>query len=154
MKKYIAITLVLFFIWACNSKEMIFRSTHFESDFASEKKINLNTGKLSLITNQIISIRKTPGSSGVKLGVTISNGKEVEKIIDIKTINNNARSGRKLMEGFDPVSGEKKSIRIIYVDWWKNPDVTNIIASPIMSGGYQEKNDTIDVYYKCVNCPW
>jgi hypothetical protein len=137
MKKHIlALTILLSFV-ACDSKEVVFSMTII-GEFDAEKMVNLRTGKTQVL-NQRLTITDST--------ISINNGQRSSKIAYPKTIDKNAKEDKKIIQGYDSVLKINKSIRIVYVGWWNNADVNTIIASPIMIGDYEAKNDTVDVYY-------
>ena len=128
---------LLLILGGCDTKEKMFNGA-FSGEFLSDRKIDKKTGK-SEIFNQRLKIRDTI--------FVFKKGDNDIILTNLKTVYKNAKDGKEIIEGYDYAMKTTRSIRLIYVDWWNNPDSKTVIASALMIGQYQEKNDTTDIYY-------
>ena len=136
MKKHNLI-FVLMISLGCDTKETKFNGA-LAGEFLSEKIVYKTTGKSQTLEQRLV-IRDTlflykKGENGIIL-------------TNLKTVYRNAREGTEIIQGYDFATKTNRSIRLIYVDWWNNPSSKVVVTSPLMTGDYQEKNDTVDVYY-------
>jgi hypothetical protein len=143
MKKYLIICVALLLV-ACDTKTTLFNMTYGGS-FMGEKTVSTITGK-SVANTQKLSIGDTRW--------VFITGKDSTAITNLRTTYQNAKQGKKIIEGYDEIMKVNRSIRIIYVGYWNNRSTGVIITGPLMIGEYQAKNDTLDIYYKRISTSW
>ena len=136
MKKLITFVVLVYLLTGCNTKEVLFNGA-FAGEFIANKEVNLKTNQSKLIEQRFI-FRDTFFLYSKNKAIILTN---------LKAIYQNAKEGKRIVRGYDYDAGSIKSIRLVNVDWWNNPDSRSVKASVLMTGEYDAKADTIDVYY-------
>jgi hypothetical protein len=136
MKKIMMFMVMVYLLTSCDTKKVLFNGA-FGGEFVSYKEVNLKTNQSKLIEQRFV-FRDTLFLYSKNKTIVLAN---------VKTTYNNAREGKSIIKGYDFDTRSDRSMRLIYVDWWNNPDSKTVKASVLMMGEYDEKADTIDVYY-------
>jgi hypothetical protein len=137
MKKIMIFVVLACFLTSCDSRELAFNGV-FNGEFIATKEVNLKTNQSKLIEQRFV-FRDTFFLYSKNKTIVLTN---------IRTTYHNARENKSIIKGYDFETRSDRSIRLVYVDWWNNNmDSRTVKASVLMMGEYDEKVDTIDVYY-------
>ena len=136
MKKLTTFMVLIYLLISCDTKNMQFKGV-FAGEFVANKEVNITTNQSKLIEQRLV----------INDSLFLYSKNKTIILTNISTTYTNAKEGKQIIRGHNLDAGGYMSIRLVNVDWWDNPDSRSVKASVLMTGEYDAKADTIDVYY-------